>query len=166
MTTALPLNLQLCAIGPFDLDLAAAVHGASFEEAWSAKTMAELLAMPGSFGFIALADGEPAGLVIVLATGPEAEILSLGVVPTLRRRGIARQLFEAAAGRLAAQGVARLYLEVAEDNLSARALYRSLGFAEHGRRPGYYRRIDGRVAALLLDLTLADAGAGKTESQH
>jgi ribosomal-protein-alanine N-acetyltransferase len=86
-------------------------------------------------------------------------------VPTLRRKGIARRLFEAAASRLAAQGVARLYLEVAEDNLSARALYRSLGFAEHGRRPGYYRRIEGRVAALLLDLTLADAGGTQAKSQ-
>jgi ribosomal-protein-alanine N-acetyltransferase len=111
--------------------------------------------MPGGFGLIAIADGEPAGLVIALATGPEAEILSLGVVPALRRRRIARRLFEVAAGRLVAQGVARLYLEVAEDNLSARSLYHSLGFAEHGRRPGYYRRIEGRAAALLLDLTLA-----------
>jgi [ribosomal protein S18]-alanine N-acetyltransferase len=155
-----PLDLQLRALGPFDLALAAAIHGACFDEAWSAKTMAEILAMPGSFGLLALADDEPAGLVILLATGPEAEILSLAVVPALRRRGIARRLFEAAAGRLEAQGVARLYLEVAEDNLSARSLYRSVGFTEHGRRPGYYRRLEGRVAALLLDLTLAETGAG------
>lgn len=159
-----PLDLHLRALGPFDLDLAAAVHGACFDEAWSAKTMAEILAMPGSFGFIALADGEPAGLVIVLVTGPEAEILSLGVVPALRRRGIACRLFEAAADRLVAQGVAWLYLEVAEDNLAGRSLYRSLGFAEHGRRPGYYRRIEGRVAALLLDLSLAEAGS-RADSQ-
>jgi ribosomal-protein-alanine N-acetyltransferase len=164
--TPAPLDLQLRALGPFDFDLAAAVHRACFDEAWSAKILAEIVAMPGSFGLIALADGEPAGLVIALATGPEAEILSLGVVPSLRRRGIARRLFEAAADRLVAQGVARLYLEVAEDNLAARALYRALGFAEHGRRPGYYRRVDGRAAALLLDLTLAAAGAGETESQH
>jgi ribosomal-protein-alanine N-acetyltransferase len=164
MTT--PLDLQMRALDPFDLALAAAVHDACFAEAWPEKTMAEILAMPGSFGLVALAEGEPAGLIIVLATGPEAEILSLGVVPALRRRGIARRLFEVASARLVTQGAARLYLEVAEDNLPAQALYRRLGFAEHGRRPGYYRRIDGSVAALLFDLALAGAGPGKTDSQH
>jgi ribosomal-protein-alanine N-acetyltransferase len=159
-----PLDVRT--LGPFDLAVAAAVHGACFEEVWSEKTMAEILAMPGSFGLVALAEREPAGLIIALASGPEAEILSLGVVPALRRRGIARRLFEAVAGRLATQGVARLYLEVAEDNLPAQSLYRSLGFAEHGRRPGYYRRTKGRVAALLFDLALAGAGAGKIDSQH
>src|SRR5262245_10029388 len=114
-----PLALQVRALSPFDLVLAAAVHGACFAESWSEKTMAEILAMPGSFGFIALADGEPAGLIVVLAMGAEAEILSLGVVPPLQRRGIARRLFEAASRRLLTEGVARLYLEVAEDNLPA-----------------------------------------------
>lgn len=166
MTPARPLDLQLHLVGPFDLALAAAVHGACFDEAWSMKAIAEILAMPGSFGLIALADGEPVGLVVTLAVGPEAEILSLGVVPALRRHGIARRLFEAVAGRLATQGVARLHLEVAEDNLPARSLYRSLGFAEHGRRPGYYRRTGGRVAALLLDLALAEAGVSPARSER
>ena len=165
MTPATPY-LQLRALGPLDLDVAAALHGACFDEGWSAKTMGEILAMPGCFALLALADDEPAGLVIGLATGPEAEILVLGVVPSRRRRGIGRRLFAAAADRFIAQGVARLYLEVAEDNLSARSLYQSLGFVEHGRRPGYYRRAEGRVTALLLDLSLVTAGGGKSESQH
>ncbi|HEY0838393.1 MAG TPA: alanine acetyltransferase, partial [Azospirillum sp.] len=38
----------------------------------------------------------------------------------------------------------------AEDNAAARALYAAAGFATVGRRPGYYKRPDGRVAALVL----------------
>jgi [ribosomal protein S18]-alanine N-acetyltransferase len=164
MTEASPLAADIRPLGPFDLGLAAAVHAACFDEAWSTKAIAEILAMPGSFGFIAFAQDKPAGLVIALAAGAEAEILSLGVVPACRRRGIARRLFGAVASRLAERCATHLHLEVAEDNLPGRALYRSLGFAEQGRRPGYYRRDQGRVAALLLERALPVSGDGRRES--
>ena len=49
----------------------------------------------------------------------------------------------------------RLFLEVAEDNAAARALYATAGFAEAGRRRGYYAAADGgRRDALLLALDL------------
>jgi ribosomal protein S18 acetylase RimI-like enzyme len=64
----------------------------------------------------------------------ECEILNLAVAPTLRRRGIARRLFETRfAGYLGA-----IYLEVRESNQEARNFYESLGFKEVSRRPEYY----------------------------
>jgi len=113
--------------------------------------MTELLAMPGSFGLLAMAGELPIGLAIVLAVGQEAEILTLGIVPDFRRRGVGRLLLSAVADRLARAGVARLTLEVSEDNFAAQALYRATGFLEAGRRTGYYVRANGgAVDAILL----------------
>jgi len=138
----------------FDLDVLAALHAEAFAHAgdqiWSRESIATLLAMPGAFGLIGLIDGAPAGLVVARVAAGEAEILTLGVVPDARRRGLARLLLDEAAGRAAAEGAERLFLEVAEDNLPAQALYQHAGFAKVGRRPGYYVRGGANQAAALI----------------
>ena len=118
--------------------------------------MTEILAMPGSFGALAQVSDQPVGFVIALAVGPEAEILTLGVLPEFRRRGIARHLLTWVIDRLADATCQRLLLEVAEDNLAARTLYGKLGFAAVARRPSYYRRSAGAKAAIVLARALRD----------
>ena len=142
------------ALGPFDLAIAVALHSGCFADAWNESAMAEIVAMQGSFGALASVEGQPGGLVIVLAVGAEAEILTLGVLPEFRRRGIARSLLAWVTGRLCGAGCQRLLLEVAEDNMAARALYGKLGFAQIGHRPSYYRRPAGAAAAVVLARTL------------
>jgi ribosomal-protein-alanine N-acetyltransferase len=142
---------SLRALGPFDLAVAAAIHGACFDDAWDEASIAELLAMPGSFGLLAAVDGDPGGLAVALALGADVEILTLAVPPTFRRRGIARLLLAGIADRCIGEGRSRLLLEVAEDNAGALALYRGADFVEVGRRPGYYRRgPQGTAAAIVL----------------
>lgn len=136
-----------------DLALLARLHGACFADAWSEAALAELLASPGAFAFLA---GEDEGFVLARAAAGEAEILSLGVIPALRRRGIARRLLSAAAGEAKRRGADRLFLEVAIDNGPALALYRRAGFAKVGRRAGYYHRREGAVAAEVLALGLVE----------
>ena len=51
---------------------------------------------------------------------------------------------------LKSSGVSVLFLEVAEDNAAAKALYDRCGFTPIGKRPAYYRREGGRVAALTF----------------
>ena len=70
----------------------------------------------------------------------------------------------AAIDRVSRRGLRELYLEVAEDNAAAQRLYRALGFATVGRRPGYYARPEiEAVDALTLrrvivpGVTLAEA---------
>jgi len=142
-------------LGPFELPIAASLHAASFEQPWNETSIAGLLAMPGSFGLLAVVDAEPVGLAIALAMGTEAEILTLGVLPRFRRRGIGRSLLAAVTDRVARAGGARLLLEVAADNFAAQALYGDAGFLEVGRRPGYYQRASApSVDALLLACVL------------
>jgi ribosomal-protein-alanine N-acetyltransferase len=131
--------------------VAAALHeAAGFHEAWNAHAFAELLAMPGTAGMLALAGEEPAGLVLWRIAADEAEILTICTLPDRRRGGVARHLLAAAIGAMTAAGARRLSLEVAIDNRAAIALYRAFRFVELGRRRGYYRGPQGAVDALIL----------------
>jgi len=136
-----------------ELAILARLHGACFADAWSETTLAELLASPGVFAF--LADGGE-GFVLARAVAGEAEILSIGVVPAYRRKGIGRRLLSAAAVEAKRRGAKHLFLEVASDNGPALALYRGAGFARVGRRAGYYHRAAGAVAAEVLAIDLAE----------
>ncbi len=134
-------------------DVLAALHAACLEEAWPAADIGTLLQQPGVFAVLA-SDAAPAGFMLWRVVADEAEILSLGVLPSVRRHGIATALLEAAVVSLLAAGVASLFLEVAEDNRAALAFYRTHGFGAVGRRSRYYRRVDGQDAdALVLKLT-------------
>lgn len=60
---------------------------------------------------------------------PSAYDSGTGVVPSHRRRGLARELLAMSFPALRARGATRMVLEVLEKNERAAALYRSLGFA-------------------------------------
>jgi ribosomal-protein-alanine N-acetyltransferase len=152
-------NLRLRAIGSCDLELAAALHAACFAPGWDVRAFAELLAMPGSTGILAIADPSPVGLLLLQLQPPDAEILTLGVVAPARRQGIGRVLLAAAADAGVAAGARRLLLDVAADNAAALALYRDAGFAVINRRPAYYRRPGADpVDAIVLARALGTAG--------
>ncbi len=148
------MNAVVRSVGPFDLEIVAALHGASFKEAWGVEAIAELLAVPGAFGLIVaepLPRGlEPAGFLLARVLADDCEILSIGVAPTHRQRGLARLLMEHATQLAVGGGAGRIFLEVAEDNWSARRLYAALGFAPVGRRRNYYRRGQSSVAAVTM----------------
>jgi len=143
-----------------DLVVVAALHAECFAEAWSAGSIAALLAAPGAFGLVAVIDGAPAGFILIRAAGDEAEILSLGVAPPQRRRGLARRLLEAALDRLGRTSARRLLLEVAEDNAAARRLYEAAGFSPVGRRPDYYREGGLLKPAMVMARGFESSGLG------
>jgi ribosomal-protein-alanine N-acetyltransferase len=143
-------------LGPFDLELASALHGAAFDTPWTGQAFAELMAMPGSAGFLAVKDGQPAGLILLQMQPPDAEVLTLGVLPGSRRQGLAAALLRRALDLARQTGASRLLLEVAADNGPALAFYRHQGFRLLGRRSRYYRRAPGpAVDAEVLCLPLA-----------
>ena len=117
--------------------------------------MALQLALPGAFGWIAPAGG----LALARVAADEAEILSLAVVPALRGRGLGRTLLEWAAATAAERGAGTLFLEVSAGNEAARRLYAAAGFAQVGRRVGYYPG-GGDALVLRRTLTLCEAARG------
>ncbi len=129
----------------------AAMHGACFpDDPWDAAALERILALAGSFGYLAWQADSPAGFVLARDLGGEAEILSLGVLPAWRRRGIGRALLAAVAADAGTRRIDALVLEVATDNEAARRLYAAFGFVAAGRRPRYYRRSAGTADALIL----------------
>lgn len=127
------------------------------DDPWDARAIAEISRMPGFFGALAWEGEEPAGFALALGLGRECELLSLGTVPPLRRRGIAVALLDWVCGEARYRGAHVVLLEVAEDNPAARALYAGRGFLPTGRRPNYYRHAGGSSAALVLRLALPAA---------
>lgn len=135
----------------------AAIHARLFDPAWSEDSIRASLDHPAATAFVAFAGDikATAGFIMGQIAADEAEILSLGVAPEWQRLGLAQKLVEGLARALGRAEVRKLHLEVAEDNTAALALYRKLGFAETGRRKGYYERNGGPPAdALTLAKTI------------
>jgi ribosomal-protein-alanine N-acetyltransferase len=127
------------------------MHRACFpEDPWDAAALARIVGLSGGFGYLAWHGDTPAGFVLARDLGGEVEILSLGVLPERRRRGVGRALIDSVVAEAERRRAGSLVLEVATENEAARRLYAGIGFVQVGRRPRYYQRTSGRVDALIL----------------
>lgn len=125
-----------------DTDHIAALEKAAAFHPWSASSIASALASPVSVAFV-----HPDAYVLATAVVDEGEILTVGVHPRARRRGLGRQMMEAVASEWGNRGVTQGFLEVRHDNTAARALYAALSWEEIGMRKDYYG--SGAHAVLL-----------------
>lgn len=118
---------------------------------WSAAAIADLLHSPGTAAVVVLDDSDPAGFLLSRRAGPEAEILSVCVLPAYRKKAIGHQVirhFQAEAKRT---GIREIFLEVAEYNNAALALYGKNNFEIVGRRRHYYgNRGERKQDALIM----------------
>lgn len=99
-------------------------------------------------------DGVLVGYAVVVYVLDEAQLLNLCVHPSARGYGVGRLLLRHLITEAVREGMNQVVLEVRLTNSVACKLYRSEGFEEIGRRPGYYpgpsEREDARVMSLLL----------------
>lgn len=91
--------------------------------------------------------GELVGFITYWVLGTEMEILTLGVMPPWRGRGIGRSLLEAALSSARNAGAEDAFLEVRPSNVAAIALYGAGGFRLWDRRSKYYA--DGEDALVF-----------------
>jgi ribosomal-protein-alanine N-acetyltransferase len=138
----------------------AEAHAQAFaDKSWREDEFEDLLDGEGIFGFLA-EGGAPQGVILCRVAGGEMEVLTLGVTPPARRRGVARALLAVALPAGRDLGAGAVFLEVAVDNEAAIALYERLGFRRAGLRKSYYdRRPEGFVDALVMRLDLDAPGA-------
>jgi len=120
----------------------ARLHARCFEELWDPDTFWTLLQQPNTFALLAneTHEEEARGFVVLRIAADESEILTLGIAPEYRCRGMASKLVLEAAELANSKGATHLFLEVGLDNSAATKLYRTLGFEQVGVRQRYYQR--------------------------
>ncbi|SFG47008.1 ribosomal-protein-alanine N-acetyltransferase [Palleronia marisminoris] len=132
-------------------DALARLHAAAMTlpRPWAAHEIGVLRLMPG-----AIECTRAEGFALGRIAADEAELLTIAVLPDARRNGIGRALLAAYHEAAARLGAVTSYLEVAETNEAARALYALDGYAEVGRRAGYYTEVTPHVAAIVMSRSL------------
>lgn len=132
-----------------DSEHLARIHAASFHRGWGVDEFERLLSERAARGHLLCAAPKtpPIGFVLSHVVAPEAEILSLAVLPSARGKGYGALLLDHHLRRLVCEGVSVSHLEVEESNQPALRLYRALGYVEGGRRKGYYA---GGTDALVM----------------
>jgi ribosomal-protein-alanine N-acetyltransferase len=120
---------------------------------WSASQYKEEFSSPTRHFVVALdAEQSIVGYAGVFAPGAaEADILTVGVVPLHRGKGIAKALIALITDWAHAQGSTAMMLEVKSDNLEAIGLYESLGYLKLNVRKDYFGpSLDAQVMRLEL----------------
>ena len=138
----------------FDLPVFASLDKELFPYSpWSASQYKEEFSSPTRH-FVVAVDNEQniIGYAGVFAPGAaEADVLTVGVVPSHRGRGVARQLMALITDWARLQGSTAMMLEVKVDNLEAIGLYESLGYSKLNIRKDYF---GAGLDALVMRLEL------------
>jgi ribosomal-protein-alanine N-acetyltransferase len=120
---------------------------------WSSSQYKEEFSAPTRHFVVAVDEQQSIiGYAGVFAPGDaEADVLTVGVVPSHRGKGIARQLMAMITDWAQEQGSIAMMLEVKVDNQDAIGLYESLGYSKLNTRKDYFGTgIDAVVMRLEL----------------
>ncbi len=120
---------------------------------WSASQYKEEFSSPTRHFVVALDDAQSIiAYAGVFAPGAaEADVLTVGVIPAHRGKGIARQLMGLITDWAKQQGSIAMMLEVKVDNTEAIGLYESLGYSKLNVRKDYFGAgLDSLVMRLEL----------------
>jgi len=107
---------------------------------WTAGQYKEEFSSPTRHFVVAVDEAQNIiGYAGVFAPGKtEADILTVGVVPDHRGKGIAKELMVLITNWASAQGSTAMMLEVKTDNVDAIGLYESLGYLKLNIRNNYF----------------------------
>jgi ribosomal-protein-alanine N-acetyltransferase len=147
MTTYRPANA-------FDLAVFVSLDKKLFPYSpWSASQYKEEFSSPTRHFVVALDDAQ--GIIgyagVFAPGGAEADVLTVGVIPSQRGKGIARQLMALITDWAKQQGSIAMMLEVKVDNTEAIGLYESLGYSKLNVRKDYF---GAGLDALVMRLDL------------
>jgi ribosomal-protein-alanine N-acetyltransferase len=113
--------------------------------AWGPMRIAWYVRHPESVVLTARSDRTIAGFAIMRYADEAAHLNLLAVDPLHRRRGVARRLVTWLEETALTAGTFMIELELRAQNEAARAFYRTLGYRELDRVPGYYQGIESAI---------------------
>lgn len=132
-----------------DLDAVLAIEERVQVFPWTRGNFGDALAA-GYDGWLALEEDAVMGFAVLMPAVDEIHLLVIGIAPVFQRTGRGRMLLEFVTTQAREAGMTRMLLEVRPSNAGAIAFYKSAGFAEIGRRRGYYPASTGREDAIVM----------------
>ncbi|RYE86276.1 MAG: ribosomal-protein-alanine N-acetyltransferase [Hyphomicrobiales bacterium] len=129
----------------------AELHAAGFYRGWPREDFAAYVAGRDTPVYVACdAKRKIAGFAMIRLAADEAELITIAVDKSWRKKGVGLALLRAVFDDLMMTPARRLFLEVAADNPAALKLYGKVGFAKVAERKGYYERADGQPATAIV----------------
>ena len=122
--------MKICPMTEADCEKTGLLMKECFSVPWSVEGLKEM--------FHTAKEEEVIGYVGMKMVLDEADITNVAVLPSHRKKGIARKLLKQLLEEAKKQNLHRIYLEVRASNIAAVTLYEHAGFKEVGQRKNYY----------------------------
>jgi [ribosomal protein S18]-alanine N-acetyltransferase len=135
-----------------DLPEVLAIEAASFPTPFTINLFRMEMNLNVAHLFVAKYDGKVVGYIDYWRVGPEAHLITFGVDPAFRRRGIGSRLINFMLQEARKNRVENISLDVRPSNTAGLKLYQRFGFVQVGIRKRYYQ--DNDEDALVLSLSL------------
>ncbi|WP_423196974.1 [Ribosomal protein bS18]-alanine N-acetyltransferase [Cupriavidus sp. H19C3] len=147
----LPDGWAVGRMSALDLHAVADIEQRAYSHPWTRGNFENSL----KAGHLGLTLRDPAnvlvGYAVLMPVVDEMHLLNITIEPRRQRQGLGRMLLAVALATAHDHHLYTMLLEVRPSNTGALALYREAGFAEIGRRRGYYpASAQGREDALVL----------------
>lgn len=138
-----------------DLDEVVAVEQEVYPYPWSRANFSDSLAQGYHAWVLRALDGSLMGYFLVMSVVDEAHLLNVAVSRSWQGKGLGRLLVNQAVALSRGLGLESILLEVRPSNVRALEIYQRYGFAEIGRRKGYYPAANStREDAIVMRYTL------------
>lgn len=158
MNAVLVPEIEFLPMQPGDFDAVMAIENELYAFPWTRGNFADAL-KAGYSGWICRRDRDVVGYAVTMLALDEAHLLNISVAAAWQGRGFGARLLRHAMDTARRAGGLSLLLEVRPSNGKAIELYRHFGFAQIGRRRGYYPAEGGREDALVLQCLLDEVSA-------
>ena len=143
------------------LEAVMAIEVGAYAFPWSRGNFVDSLAAGYDARVLYDEHGEIVGYFVAMAGVDEMHLLNITVAPAAWHQGHARFMLAALADLCRQRQARQLWLEVRESNERARIIYRRHGFAEVGKRRGYYPAAHGRREdAVVMSLAIEGVDRG------
>jgi [ribosomal protein S18]-alanine N-acetyltransferase len=146
-------NAKVIPVTESSAGLLAAIHEECFPNYWNTSDFTNFFAVQNTFAAITEAPAQPdapLAMAVWRIQHEQADIITLAVRPSYRRRGLARQLLHYTLEHMKIAGVTSVFLDVESGNQPAISLYEAHGFTYVRRRRLYYRQKDGSYTDALV----------------